>query len=122
MKKGLAILSILASSFAATLSANAMPTTNMVFEKTEYCGYHTGDITEGRLLTLHISEGQEISIPVLDRFNVEEVIDPKGNELEDLGEEYTWNYIAEHDGKHKIYLSDDTSVDNDEAVVVVCVY
>lgn len=122
MKKGLAIISMLASSFIASLSANAVPTTNMVFEKNEYCGYHTGDISEGRLLTLHISEGQEISIPVLDRFNVEEVIDPKGNVLEDLGKEYTWNYIAKEDGKHGVYLSDDTSIDNNNAVVAICVY
>lgn len=122
MKKGLAVISMLASSFIASLSANAVPTTNMVFEKNEYCGYHTGDISEGRLLTLHISEGQEISIPVLDRFNVEEVIDPKGNVLEDLGKEYTWNYIAKEDGKHGVYLSDDTSIDNNNAVVAICVY
>lgn len=122
MKHILAVSAILATTLVAPLTANATPTTKMVFEKNEYCGYHTGDISKGRIFTLYISKGQEISIPVLDRFNVEEVIDPKGNVLEDLGEEYTWNYIAKEDGKHGVYLSDDTSVDNNNAVVAICVY
>lgn len=83
------------------LTAQAMPTSEVIFEKGSNCGHYQGDLTSGELFSLEMDADQELVIST--DGHVQAVTDSKGQVLKDKGGA-NYRYISEHPGTHSIKM------------------
>lgn len=98
----------------ACLNAQAMPTSEVIFEKGSNCGHYQGDLTSGQLFSLEMGAEQELVIST--DGHVQTVTDNKGQVLEDKGGA-NYRYNAIRTGTHIIKM-----VGRVDSAVKFCVY
>lgn len=96
------------------VTAQAMPTSEVIFEKGSNCGHYQGDLTSGKLFSLEMGAEQQLVIST--DGHVQTVTDSKGQVLEDKGGA-NYSYNAINAGTHMVKM-----VGRVESDIEFCVY
>ena len=84
-----------------SLTAQALPTSQVVFAKGSYCGSYTGDLSKGRVFKVSLGANQELVINT--DGHVQSVKDSKGRRLTDHGDS-DYRYYTRSKGEHRITM------------------
>ena len=101
MKKSSSQLCWVSVASLVCLTAQAMPTSEVIFEKGSNCGHYQGDLTSGELFLVEMAAAQQLVIST--DGHVQTVTDSKGQVLEDKGGA-NYRYLSEHPGTHSIKM------------------
>ncbi len=101
----------LASFFCIT--AQAMPTKEVIFEKGSNCGYAQGDLSSGSIFLIEMKPNQQLDIST--DGHVQSVTDSKGQTLKDNGGA-RYSYHSNYGGTHTIKM-----VGRADSVIEFCV-
>ena len=84
-----------------TLTAQAMPISEVIFVNGSSCGNYQGDLTAGRLFEVEMESAQQLIIST--DGHVQSVIGSKGEELQDKGGA-NYRYQSMNPGTHTIKM------------------
>lgn len=88
-------------SLLLTLSAYAVPTSEVIFEKGSECGHYKGDLTTGREFIVEMKANQALIVKT--DGHVQTVSDNKGNALDDKGGAH-YRYESKNQGTHRLKM------------------
>ena len=114
MKKNSLSLCLAGSLWLLTVTAQAMPTHEVIFVKGSNCGTYQGDLTSGALFSMEMNANQQLVIST--DGHVQSVTDSQGEVLEDKGGA-NYRYDSKHTSTHTIKM-----VGRIDSAVEFCVY
>lgn len=86
---------------SSALPAQALPSSEVIFNAGSNCGSYQGDLTAGRLFKLELESKQELTVKT--DGHVQSVQDNQGKSLEDMGG-YDYRYLTQHAGTYTIQM------------------